>query len=97
MNNLGKRIRNLRKHLAKSQEEFANELGVTKQAVSNMENSKSAPSISVLYKMSTNMNINLNYVISGIGDIFLTQDKTNKLKESLLKEFESMLKSRGIE
>lgn len=97
MKNLHARIRILRKQLGFSQEEFAAQLGVTKQAISNMETAKSGPGPSVLYKLYKKLDVNLNYLIAGEGDIFVT-DKGNKaLKESLLKEFEHMLKSRGIE
>ena len=97
MKNLGNRIRLLRKQLAKSQEEFAKDLGITKQAVSNMENAKSAPSPQVLYKMHANLNVNLNYIIAGVGEIFTSDDKKEDLKKSLMREFELILKSRGIE
>ena len=97
MKKLNERIKILRKHLGMSQEEFAAKLSVTKQAISNMENSKSAPSPNILHKMHTILDVNLNYIIAGTGDIFIT-DKGNKaLKASLLKEFEQMLKSRGID
>jgi transcriptional regulator with XRE-family HTH domain len=97
MKNLNERIKILRKQLKFSQEEFAAKLGVTKQAISNMETSKSTPSPAVLHKMHTVLDVNLNYIIAGTGDIFITEKSKNALKESLLKEFEQMLKSRGIE
>ncbi|MBQ4646493.1 MAG: helix-turn-helix transcriptional regulator [Candidatus Gastranaerophilales bacterium] len=97
MKNLNERIRILRKQLGMSQEEFASKLEVTKQAISNMENSKSAPSPAVLYKMHKTLDVNLNYIIAGSGDIFTTEKGNKALKASLLKEFEQMLKSRGIE
>ena len=97
MNNLHSRIKILRKQLGFSQEEFAAKLCVTKQAISNMETGKSSPSPIVLYKMHKEMDINLNYVIAGDGDIFLSEKNNEILKETLMKEFEQMLKSRGIE
>jgi len=97
MNNLHARIKILRKQLGFSQEEFAAKLNVTKQAISNMETGKSSPSPTILYKMHKEMDINLNYVIAGDGDIFLSEKNNELLKETLMKEFEQMLKSRGIE
>lgn len=97
MENLSKRIKILRKQLGMSQEDFAAKLCVTKQAISNMETGKSSPSPSVLYKMHTMLDVNLNYIIAGTGDIFISEKGNKALKESLLKEFELMLKSRGIE
>ena len=97
MKNLGNRIRLLRKQLAKSQDEFARDLGITKQAVSNIENSKSSPSPQVLHRMHTKLNINLNYIIAGHGEIFTSDEKKEDLKKSLMREFEQILISRGIE
>lgn len=97
MDKLNSRIKILRKQLGLSQEEFAAKLGVTKQAISNMENAKSSPSPLVLFKMHKELEVNLNYVIAGDGDIFLSEKNNKVLKETLLKEFELMLKSRGIE
>ena len=96
MKNIGSRIKLLRKQMGKSQEEFASVLGLTKQAISNMENSKSAPSTAVLYKMHTEFDVNLNYIITGLGDLYTSAKGTNALKETLLKEFEAMLNARGI-
>lgn len=97
MNNLHSRVKILRKQLGFSQEEFASKLGITKQAISNIETGKSSPSPVILFKMHKEMDINLNYVISGHGEMF-TMDKNNEmLKETLMREFEQMLKSRGIE
>lgn len=97
MDKLHSRIKILRKQLGLSQEEFAAKLGVTKQAISNMENAKSSPSPLVLFKMHKELEVNLNYIIAGDGDIFLSEKNNKVLKETLLKEFELMLKSRGIE
>ena len=97
MKNLNERIKILRKQLKFSQEEFAAKLNITKQAISNMETGKSSPSPTVLYKMHTLLDVNLNYIIAGTGDIFITEKGNKALKASLLKEFEQMLKSRGID
>ena len=97
MKNLNERIKLLRKQLNISQEEFANKLGITKQAISNIENAKSAPSIGVLYIMHDELDVNLNYIIAGNGDIFTSKKGNEALKASLFKELELMLKARGIE
>ena len=89
MKNIGSRIKLLRKQLGKS-------LGLTKQAISNMENSKSAPSPAVLYKMHIEFDVNLNYIITGLGDLYVSEKGANRLKDTLMKEFEAMLNARGI-
>ena len=96
MKNIGTRIKFLRKHLGKSQDELASILGITKQAISNMENSKSTPSPAVLYKMHTELDVNLNYIITGIGDLYISSKGKEALKQTILKEVEALLDSKGI-
>ena len=97
MEHIGTRIKKIRKLLDKSQEELANELNVTKQAISNIENSKSAPGINLLSKLLIDYDININYIIAGIGDVFITKEKTyQSIKKSLIEEVELFLEARGI-
>ena len=95
--NLNQRIKKVRLLLNKSQQNLADELNITKQAISNIETAKCAPSVNLLSKLLIDYNVNLNYVIAGIGSIFLSNEKTNsELKNSILKEVEKMLEERGI-
>lgn len=97
MEHIGIRIKNIRKLLNKSQEQLATELNLTKQAISNIETSKSLPSMALLSKLLLDYDVNLNYIVSGMGDIFLSNEKTYKtLRNSLIKEVEQFLDSRGI-
>ena len=96
MKNIGNRIKLLRKHLGKSQDELAKILGVTKQAISNMENSKSTPSPQVLYKIHTELDVNLNYIITGLGELYTSTKGTETLKNTIMKEVEALLSSKGI-
>ena len=89
--------KNVRKLLNKSQEELAKELNITKQAISNIENSKSSPGINLLSKLLVDYDININYIIAGLGDIFVTKEKTyQNLRQSLIKEVEMFLETKGI-
>jgi len=97
MNYIGLRFKEIRKLLAKSQEALANDLSVTKQAISNIENSKSSPSISILCKLQVDFNVNLNYLIAGFGNVFVDDvDNNSSLKKTILEEVENMLNSRGV-
>lgn len=97
MEKIGNRFKNIRKLLNKSQSQFANELLITKQAVSNIETSKSAPSIVVLAKLQEVYGINLNYIVSGIGDMFLAKEESyGEIRKSLIQEVEVFLEQRGI-
>ena len=97
MDNIAERFKKIRKLLNKSQDELAKDLGLTKQAISNIENSKSLPGINSLSKLILNFDVNANYIISGKGAYFVSnEDNFVKLKKSLMKEVEEFLDSKGI-
>ena len=97
MEKIGQRFKTVRKVLNMSQEEFAASLGITKQAISNFEHSKSLPSTAIMNKMLLNFDVNLNYLISEIGDMFNNQEKIRKsLRDELLRDVQSFLDARGI-
>lgn len=95
--NSSQRIKKVRQLLGKSQQALADELGITKQAISNIETGKCAPGLNLLSKLLIDYNINLNYIVAGIGSVFLDNENSNNdLKNSILKEVEKMLEERGI-
>lgn len=97
MDTISQRLKRVRKILNKSQEDLARDLNITKQAISNMEHSKSSPSIALLTKLLTDYGININYIVAGVGEIFLASEKSyTTLRSSLMKEVEQLLDSRGI-
>ena len=97
MDYIGLRFKNIRNLLGKSQDMLASDLGITKQAISNIENSKSSPSITVLSKLSVDFKVNLNYLITGSGNVFVDFDANKEtLRKTILLEVENMLNSRGI-
>ncbi len=94
---IGQRIKKIRKLLDLSQQELADELKITKQAISNMETGKSTAGINVLSKLLLDYNVNLNFLVGGKGSVFLdNEDNTASLKNTILKEVEKMLEERGI-
>lgn len=63
-----------------TQNEFANMLGVTYQAVSKWENGKSIPDILMLKEISSRFNVDLNYLINGNNNIpYKNNNQKNKL------------------
>lgn len=97
MNKISVRFKTIRKILNKSQEQLATELNVSKQAISNIENSKSLPSIALLSKLLIDYNVNINFLLSGVGDTFLnSNDSENSIKDSIIQEVEKYLEARGI-
>ena len=97
MKEIGKRLKNIRKNLGKSQEELARDLGLTKQAISNMEHTKSFPSPLTMQKLHIDFGVNINYLLTGLGEQFVDTNKTHKsVKSALIKDIEDILNKRGI-
>ena len=65
MNTIGKRISEYRKRKNLKQDELAEMLGVSAQAVSKWENDLSCPDISLLPALSDNLGISIDEIITG--------------------------------
>ncbi len=63
--NFGERIKSIRKERKLTQEQFASELHVTRQAVSNWENNKNLPDIEMLILISDVFQVSLDDLIKG--------------------------------
>jgi len=60
---LGEKIQTLRKQYAMSQDELADRLGVTRQAVSKWENDESNPELEHLVQISSIFNVSMDYLV----------------------------------
>ena len=97
MENISTRLKKIRQVLKLSQEQLAKNLNISKQAISNMENAKSLPSIPVLYKLLVDFHVNINYLLSGDGSAFMEDEKSFKeLRNSIINEVEKILEERGL-
>lgn len=76
--NLGKKILKIRKDNKMSQDEFADILNVTRQTISNWENSKNYPDIETLIKISDKFNISLDILLKGDKQMISKLDKQVK-------------------
>ncbi len=72
--NVGQRVRNVRRSLGLSGEEFAKSIGTTKQAVSLIENGKRAPSLAMLNEIVTQHSIDARYLHGQINEIRIVRD-----------------------
>ncbi len=64
--NIGSKISKLRKKFNFSQEQLANKLGISFQAVSKWENGNSSPDIELLSKLSAIFNVSIDYLLDNI-------------------------------
>ncbi|MTI21622.1 LexA family transcriptional regulator [Fulvivirga sp. RKSG066] len=82
-----RRITVLRELLGLSQSEFANEVGVSQGALSQLERGKSNISLDTLQKISMAFQVNCNWLVNGQGDIYIKGSTPNQVpvRESIVK------------
>ena len=71
MDNFSKRLKKIRHELNVTQNDFAKACDVKLTAISKYETGLVKPGFDMLYKIASVYNINLNWLILGIGDMFL--------------------------
>lgn len=84
MTSVGENIKNIRKKNNITQEELAEKLNVTRQAVSNWENGKSEPDIETLTKIAQIFDISIDELVDGKPKNILKNIPKNKLTISII-------------
>jgi len=74
--NMADRIQYLRKQKYFSQEELADKMGVSRQAVSKWESEQSTPDLEKIITMSELFEVTTDYILKGIEPISTTNKKT---------------------
>ena len=74
--NMADRIQYLRKTKGLSQEELADKMGVSRQAVSKWESEQSTPDIEKIIMMSEIFEVTTDYILKGIEPVNMTDKKT---------------------
>lgn len=74
--NMADRIQYLRKTKGLSQEELADKVGVSRQAVSKWESEQSTPDIEKIIIMSELFEVTTDYILKGIEPVNMTNRKT---------------------
>mgnify|MGYP002676941200 CR=1 FL=1 len=89
------RLQKLRKTLKLSQDELSTQLGISYRAYTSYERGDRKPSIEVLSKLLEVVDVNLNWLISGQGEMF-NAPKYNEVKTQLRSEVLKILKEEGL-
>lgn len=71
METQGTRLKKIRCALKLSQMEFGDKINLSRAGIAAVEADKNKFSQDTLYKLSTEYNINLNYLIRGVGEMFI--------------------------
>lgn len=78
---LASRLKDIRIALKLTQEQFSDELGISNPTIVRYE-AGSSPSVDVLIKLNENYNVNLNWLVSGQGNMFVKGYIIDFLKKS---------------
>jgi len=91
--NFTTRFKELRKQLGFSQEKFSKELGVAQNTFSKWETGRNEPPLEVLSTFCEKYNINLNWLLTGQGEMFfnpvtasITLDRPTNYLKDLMKQ-----------
>ncbi|UCH92699.1 MAG: helix-turn-helix transcriptional regulator [Candidatus Aminicenantes bacterium] len=67
---IGRRFKEFRKAIGKKQVELAKELHVYQSTITNIEVGKTFPRAHYLYHWQNQYNLNINWIVTGTGDMF---------------------------
>ncbi|MDO5306871.1 MAG: helix-turn-helix transcriptional regulator [bacterium] len=95
MTTIGSRLKQIRTEKHLTQVELGELIGVSKQAIANVEGCHSNPSIEFMSKLIENLNVNSNWFITGKGSMF-NPPEFEDVKTEILSEVNRMLAERGL-
>lgn len=76
---MNERIRNLRRELDLTQQEFADRIGIKRNTIAMYETGRNAPIDAVISLICKTFNVNENWLRTGEGDMFIVVDKELEL------------------
>jgi transcriptional regulator with XRE-family HTH domain len=87
----GERLKEAREILRLNQEEFADKIGASRASVSKLESNKGNFGIEIYCNLINNLNISVDWLLSGKGEMFIQENKTN-----LSEEFRGIVKAEVV-
>ena len=97
METQGERIKKIRLQLNMQQDKFGEGIGVTKQCISNIERDIVILSSDKLTNLLLNYNVNINYILSGVGEPFVSSYQFDEVKlENKIQEVVLEMKEKGL-
>lgn len=92
---IGERLQKARKTLKLSQEDISTQIGISYRAYSSYEREDRKPSIEFLEKLVVQYNLNLNWLIAGKGEMFISPEYED-IKSEVLDKVDEILIKYGI-
>ena len=73
MSTIAERFKEIRLNKRMTQAEYANSLEIKRQVVANIEIGHSKPTIDIVQKCIEEFNVNANWLLAGVGEMFIPQ------------------------
>ena len=97
MTTQGERLKNIRRKLGLSQAELGEKLGFSKQYLSNIEADRNLMNNDNLVKLLVDFNVNINYLLAGVGEMFNTPTSNEDFRTSeMISLIDEALKRHGL-
>ena len=93
---IGDRIKKVRKALSLTQKEFADELGISRTTISSYEKKQHTPPEALVRLMASVYNININYLISNEEPMFIDMNHPCLIPQDKMQTFENFCKDYGF-
>jgi transcriptional regulator with XRE-family HTH domain len=78
---IGSRLKTIREILKLNQKDFGEPINIGLQNISKYERDEVKPSYEALEKITNQYKINLNYLVTGMGEMFLGQEPVKKIDD----------------
>ena len=91
------RIKEIRKNLGLSVAKMSDKINIPQRTITAYERGERQPSIEFLAQMCINFNLNANWFVTGLGDMFNKENlDIKKIKDEVYTEIKNLLKIEGI-
>ena len=97
---MNERIKQIRKALHLSQDDFGKKLGVTRGVITNIELNKTEPKPLFIKLICETFEVNENWVVNGTGEMFIQKSRSDTIADffaDVLKEEDDSFKRRFVE
>ena len=94
----GENLKKLRFELKMSARELSEKIGVSTGSIQNYEAGKREPNYNFMQILCQKLNVNLNWFVTGNGEMFIKQDNIpHQIDEAQIEKiFDNLLKKKGI-
>jgi transcriptional regulator with XRE-family HTH domain len=89
---IGHRLKLIRKTLNLSQREFAENLDISSSSICSIESGKGLPRHDVIYNLAAKFNVNINFLLHGAGEMFITDLVKQRIESGEFKPYTVFLK-----